>query len=72
MVSGKVTPYLQMNYIYANITKAPSMNMIIIPILSNIWRAANWMLILQKLIRYAICNNSIFLIFVECSTSVRA
>ncbi len=34
MVSGKVKPYLQMNYIYANITQAP-MNVIIIPILSN-------------------------------------
>ncbi len=35
MVSGKVKPYLQMNYIYANITQATSMNMIIIPILGN-------------------------------------
>ncbi len=35
MVGRKVKPYLQMNYINANITQAPSMNMIIIPILSN-------------------------------------
>ncbi len=35
MVSRKVKPYLQMNYIYTNVTQTPSMNMIIIPILSN-------------------------------------